>query len=54
MPTPELIDAWWAALDPGRRAQIFSWLAGREASLDHPHIDGQTDILDELRTDHRS
>lgn len=40
--------AWWSSLDDTRRAQIHRWIAGREASLDHPPIPGQTDLFDEL------
>jgi hypothetical protein len=50
MPSPELIDAWWAALPQKRRDQVFDWLADKDDVPDeHPHIDGQTDLLDELK-----
>lgn len=51
-PQARLADAWWASLPPDRQAQIFRWIAGREAALDHPPIPGQTDLLAEL--DHRT
>lgn len=48
-PEARLADAWWASLEASRQAQIYRWIAGREGALDqHPHIDGQTSILDEL------
>ncbi|MFN3600530.1 MAG: hypothetical protein ACK4UY_03970 [Dietzia sp.] len=47
-PQARLADAWWASLPPGRQAQIFRWIAGREAALDHPQIAGQLDLLDDL------
>lgn len=41
-----LPDAWWDSLPADRKTQIFRWIAGREGvDFDHPHIDGQTDIL---------
>lgn len=47
-PAAQFAAAWWDSLDPARRVQIHRWIAGREATLDHPPIPGQTDLLAEL------
>lgn len=49
-PAARLAATWWDSLDDSRRVQIHRWIAGREASLDHPPVAGQTDLLDYLGT----